>query len=287
MHLWKILTATILVIGGVLIWRNSQPGEGSSDAAPVNLERSDPLTRTLTMGEVLDMASDAREHMSSTLKDYTARFVKQEVDTKGVMSEVTEISMRVQTRLRNDSNDAPMRVYLHFNSPESTKNREVIWASDLYDGQMAVYEPNNILVSWKTLWLDPNGFLAMQGQRYPISEIGLVKLVEKLIERGEKDRDNPDISVTLTREHKFDETPAELIQVTRAKPSGDEEDFSSAEIIFDPEKKLILAYRSFGWAEKEGDPAPLLESYTYHDVKTNVGLSEEDFNPENPEYSFP
>ena len=34
-------------------------------------------------------------------------------------------------------------------------------------------------------------------------------------------------------------------------------------------------------------PAPLLESYTYYDVKLNVGLTEDDFDPANPEYRYP
>ncbi len=67
-----------------------------------------------------------------------------------------------------------------------------------------------------------------------------------------------------------------------------------AEIAYDPERQLILSYRSFGWPANaegitSGDVAelPLLESYNYHDVKTNVGLTEADFDTKNPEYSFP
>jgi hypothetical protein len=50
---------------------------------------------------------------------------------------------------------------------------------------------------------------------------------------------------------------------------------------------LVLMFRSFGWPEKEGDEIPLLESYTYHDVEINVGLTDEDFDPDNPKYNFP
>jgi len=131
--------------------------------------------------------------------------------------------------------------------------------------------------------------LAMQGQRYPISEIGMVKLTEKLIERGEKDRNNPDITVKMVPDESYADEgiDAQLIQVNRAKPSDSPDDFSLAEIVFDPKRQLILSYRSFGWPEQEGDELPLLESYTYRDVKINVGLSEKDFDPTNPEYSFP
>ncbi len=82
--------------------------------------------------------------------------------------------IKVQTRLRGDTEDAPLRVYLRFLSPEAINGREVLWVEDLNDGKMAVHEVG-LLFSLKTLWLDPNGVIAMQGQRYPITQIGLVR----------------------------------------------------------------------------------------------------------------
>jgi hypothetical protein len=61
--------------------------------------------------------------------------------------------------------------------------------------------------------------------------------------------------------------------------------------VLDPSRKLILQYRSFGWEDSESENAnadpPLLESYTYKDVKTNVGLSDIDFDVKNPDYGYP
>ncbi len=108
-----------------------------------------------------------------------------------------------------------------------------------------------------------------------------------MIERGEKDRDNPDIRVTLTEGHRFDDLNTQFIRVHRAKPSGESDDFSLAEIIIDPARQLILSFRSFGWPAVKGDPPPVLESYTYHDVQTNVGLTDADFDTKNPAYNFP
>ena len=275
----------LVVIAGVLIWLSSRrTGLNAANAAPTRVE--DSAENEVTMSDVLEMAVAARQHMAEHLDDYTARFVKQEVDTKGVLGEESELLIKVQTRLRGDTEQAPMRVYLKFQSPDSAKGREVIWGEDLYDGKLAVHEVGLIL-GLKTIWLDPHGMIAMQGQRYPISEIGMVRLVEKLIERGEQDRDNPDIQVTLTEDHKLDDTAAQLIQVRRSKPSGGKDDFSLAEIIIDPQRQLILTYRSFGWPEQAGDDPPLMESYTYYDVKTNVGLTTEDFDTKNPNYNYP
>lgn len=281
------ITTVLAVMSLGVIWRSSQLAVSDTpNAEPTRIDHSKIPDRERTMGEVLEMARAARERMAQSLDDYTARFVKREVDTKGVAGEETEMLMKVQTRLRGDTEEAPMRVYLKFQRPDAVQGREVMWAEDANDGKMAVFE-NYFPLSLKTIWLDPNGYLAMQGQRYPISEIGLVRLVEKLIERGEKDRDNPDIEVTIESDHVFDEVAAELIQVKRKKPGGGEDDFSLAEIVIDPERQLIVSYRSFGWPETADAPAPLLESYQYHDLQINVGLSEADFDTNNPSYAFP
>lgn len=287
-------TAALLVVVLGLVYRNH--GGSSSPVAettPTLDATSSSRTgseadqvREVSMAEVLEMARAARQRLEQDLDDYTARFVKQEMDQNGVVGPETEMQIKVQTRFHGDRTDAPLRVYLRFTAPETVSGREVIWGEDLYDGKMAVHEVG-LLLSLKTLWLDPNGIIAMQGQRYPITQIGLVRLVEQLIERGQKDLDDPDVHVTLKTDHQFDDLPTQLIHVRRAKPSGQPDDFSLAEIVIDPNRQMVLAFRSFGWPAEAGAEAPVLESYAYHDLKTNVGLTREDFETTNPAYSFP
>ncbi|MEM6473909.1 MAG: DUF1571 domain-containing protein, partial [Planctomycetota bacterium] len=80
---------------------------------------------------------------------------------------------------------------------------------------------------------------------------------------------------------------SELIRVKRAKPNDNPDDYSLVEIVFDPERLLILSYRSFGWPEKADGPLLLQESYEYQDLETNVGLTDLDFDVENSSYAFP
>ena len=262
--------------------------KGASDDGEDSQDES--LTRESSIEEVLSLAGEAMSTMESSLTDYSARFLKQERNDSGVLDEATEMSIKVMPRVRNETNDAPMRIYLKFLQPKVNAGREVIWGRDLYDGKMAVHE-TTLLLSWKTIWLDPTGMLAMAGQKFPIYELGLVRLVEQLIERGLKDAGNPDVSVTITKEHSFDGRTCELIQVRRSKPSDDSDDFSLAEVVYDPEQLLILSYRSFGWADSGGagktNELPLLESYEYLDLKTNIGLGESDFDVTNSSYGFP
>ncbi len=274
--------------GGELV--RAEPA-ASQPIAPENIGNAS--VDAPTMADVLAKAESSLEAMRTSLDDYTARFVKQERDPDGKLGEVSEILLRVRTRFAGEKNQSPRRVYMRFISPASVAGREVIWGEGLYDGKMAVHEVG-MLFQLKTIWLDPGGMIAMQGQRFPISEVGLVKLVEKLIERGKQDIDNPDVSIEIIDDATFDGRPAELLRVTHRKPDGTPDDFSSAEIIIDDELQIVVQYRSFGWpkpgstdADSEGDEMPLLESYGYYDLKTNVGLTDADFDTKNPDYSFP
>jgi len=261
----------------------------ASGTAPWSIESSasgkTSMTVASTMDEVLAIAESTLAHMRKNLDGYTATMVKQEM-IDGALTEPTEMAMKLHCRHRGGKVDdsEPMRVYLRFNQPADVNGREVIWAEDLYDGKLVVHEAG--LMGFMTVYLDPTGMIAMRGQRHPISEIGLTKLVQKLIERGEVDRKNPAVTVSITRNLVLDDHQCELIVVTRKQPSGTENDFSRAEICFDKDRQLPLRYTAYGWG-KDGAAPPILESYTYTNIDTTVQLSEADFDPKNPSYRFP
>lgn len=243
-------------------------------------------SRQISMADLLDLAADAYQHAVATVDDYSTRFVQQERDDRGRLGDPTEMAMKVQTKHRGGTLGSPMRVYLRFSSPEAVAGREVIWGEDLRDGKLLVREAG-MLGRVPIPPLDPRGMLAMRNQRHPITEIGLTKLIEKLIQRGEQDREDESIRVDVDETHSFEGREVWLIRIERSQPTNNENDFSRAEIIFDPAVKLVLRYRSFGWPESADASPPLLESYTYHDLLLNVGLTDRDFDPANPDYDFP
>jgi hypothetical protein len=241
-----------------------------------------------SIDEVLQIAEDSLEQFRQNVNDYTATLIKQEA-IDSVVGEPNEILMKVQSKNRDGHVDEsqPMRVYLRFVQPLSVAGREVIWCEDLHDGKMVAHEAG--LMGMLTVRLDPNGMIAMRGQKYPISDIGLANLLKKLIERGQQDLDNPNVSVTITKNIDVDGLKCDLIQVKRSESSGGPNDFSLAEICLDRTRGLPIRYTAYGWPadnQAASDKMPLIESYTYLNIKTNVGLSETDFDPANPDYQF-
>ncbi len=285
----KILAAAILLLVAVAVvfWYATAKPVVTSDAAPTSI-RVDPDVETepATLDDVFRLATEARNEIIRDVDDYTAVFTKQERDAAGVLGESSSTLLKIQTRHRDGEWGTPMRVYMKWLSPDRLAGREVIWGEDIFGGMLRVRE-TGFLSMVPIPPLDPNGMLAMQGQKYPISDIGQTRLIEKLIERGEADRGNPDVSVVIQENVPIDDKSMTLIQVKRDKPGGGEDDFSLAEIVIDNELKWIVRYQSFGWPENGQTEPPLLESIRFDDVELNVGLTDEDFDPKNPEYGYP
>jgi hypothetical protein len=62
--------------------------------------------------------------------------------------------------------------------------------------------------------------------------------------------------------------------------------FHVARIFVDEERPIPLRYEAYSWPREEGQPPLLLEEYTYLDVRLNVGLTDLDFQRNNPAYQF-
>ena len=299
----RLLPAAVAIAVATGLWlfdirekNNAPPPVAPNQPAPPPAKLPTDTDSSITIGDLLAQADRSMAAMRENLSDYTATLVKQQRGDDGNLEPQSRIEMKVQTRLRNDNNDAPKRVYLRFLAPENVAGREVIWGEDLYDGQMAVHE-TSFLLSLQTLWLDPTGMIAMRGQRYPIWEIGLVRLAEKLIDRGGRLRDDPHIRVTLDRNVQFEGQTVRRYRLIRDRPAENrDDDFAAAEVIIDAARDLILQYRSFDWPDDKKDEPhdatqieqlPLIETYTYQNVQTGVGLTDSDFDVKNPAYQFP
>ncbi|TWT95639.1 hypothetical protein Pla100_32800 [Neorhodopirellula pilleata] len=296
-----------MLVSLVAVGSSHEPAHVSgSDHRPVQTDTFEAGERQrVTMSEMLDLAEAALASTIANVDDYTARMIKHEQDRSGVLQPPSESLIKVSTRHRGGKPNSPMKVYLRFDSPDAVKGREVIWIENENDGKMLVREAG-MIGGMMTVPLAPDSFLAMRGQRYPITEIGLTRLLEKLIERGGEDRDSEDVRVFKTEGYPFDGRELTLLEIIRSRPSGREGDFSRAELVLDRQRNVVVSFRSFGWPDAnladanlavpslvgpdltadEAAELPLIESYQYLDLELNVGLSDEDFSTSNPEYTF-
>ena len=204
---------------------------------------------------------------------------------KGVLG--GEVQMEFKIRASREQDGERLRalsVYLKFLEPKSARGREVIWAEGTNSNKLTGHEGG--FLNLLRVELEPTGMLAMMDNKYPITDIGLTKLVEKLIEKGERDRQLGPCEVQIVEDQRVGDRVCRLVQVTHPQPDP-RFDFHIAQIFIDTERLIPLRYAAFMWPKEPGGEPLLEEEYTYLDVKLNVGLTDTDFDPNNPAYNYP
>lgn len=237
------------------------------------------------LDDALATARRGLANMRTNIADYSAIMVKRErVNGQLLKPEYMQVKVRSE-QVKENGQTIPFAIYLKFIKPRASAGREVIWIKGRNDGKMFVHEGSGI-VSLKTFQLDPESWLAMKGQRYPIYEAGMENLIVKLIEKAERDRGAGDCEVSYRTGVKVNGRECDVIQVThpeQRKPY----DFHIAKVYIDKELRIPIRYQAHLWPDAGSKKPKLLEEYTYLNVKLNQGFTDEDFNPKNSQYSFP
>jgi hypothetical protein len=233
----------------------------------------------------LRIAYDGLAHIRNDVRDYTATIVKRErID--GELTEQEFMSAKIRNR-KVDSDGrivVPLSVYLKFLAPKAKKGREVIWVEGANNGKLIGHGTG--VEGFITVYLDPTGYFSMKGNRYPITDIGIETLVDKLIEKGERDRKRDECEVQFYKGAKINGRACTLLQVTHPV-KRDYFDFNVAEIFIDDELNVPVRYAAYQWPTTPGGKPILDEEYTYMNIKLNVGLTDADFDPKNPAYEYP
>ncbi len=236
---------------------------------------------------VLDLARSGLANIRGSINDYTCTLVKRE-RIGGKLLDYEYMFVKVRNRKVVDNTVvAPFSVYMYFLKPTDVKGREVLYVEGRNEGKMVAHEGGTAGKFLPTVWIHPTGIIAMRNQRYPITDLGLENLVLKLIERGEMDKASGrrQAEVALHENAKINGRKCTLLQVKNAEPS-ENLDFHLAQVFIDDELNVPIRYVAYDFPAKAGDPLPVIEEYTYLNLKLNVGLTDRDFDSNNKDYSF-
>ena len=58
------------------------------------------------------------------------------------------------------------------------------------------------------------------------------------------------------------------------------------EIFIDQQMQVPIRYVAYAWPAAQGEKPPVLEEYTYLNLKANPGFKDVDFDKDNPNYNF-
>ncbi|WP_428306302.1 DUF1571 domain-containing protein [Lacipirellula sp.] len=242
--------------------RIAEPAAG----APFDLEQK-PGEHPLM--PALRVAQEGVQHIDADIKDYSAIMYKQErIDGELQEQEVAFVKVRHQ----------PFSVHMFFLSPN--KGRECLYVAGP-NGEKGVLHARDSGFRKKlgVFELDPDGRLAMAGQKYPISKLGIRNLTTELIDVASKDINFGECEVrTLqtTIGTATDKRPVTVIEVVHPTPRKNFR-FHKAQVFIDNELRVPIRYAAYLWPQNPGEEPPLEEAYTYLNLKVNNGFTDADF----------
>jgi hypothetical protein len=210
------------------------------------------------------------------IQDYSATMIKRE-QLNGKLLDYEQYFIKVRHR--------PLSVYLYFLTPAGVRGQEVIYVEGKNNGNMWAHTVGLRDKLVGTVSIAPTGPIAMQNNRYPMTEIGILNLTRRLVEVGEKDSKYGECEVKFLKGAKVNDRICTCIQVVHPVARRNFL-FNIARIFVDDEINVPIRYEAYDWPKEDGGQPQLLEEYTYANLKLNNGFTDADFDIKNPAYKF-
>ena len=107
-----------------------------------------------------------------------------------------------------------------------------------------------------TVSIEPSSAIAMHNQHYPLTELGLLNMVKRLVEVAEQDKKYGECDVKFFKGAKINNRTCTCIQVLHPVPRRNFI-FHEAKIFVDDELNLPIRYESYDWPKTPGGPPEL------------------------------
>jgi len=198
---------------------------------------------------------------------YTAIFHKQE-RIKQNLTERETIFLKFKK---------PFKVYMKW-VKGPFKGRESLYIDGYNDNLIKVHECG--ILGIFTVNLDPKGTLVMNGNRHPVTHSGIENLVQLIKRNWERGVSAGEIDISEKGDESVYGRATKKVEMVFPKKKENSYYCHRVLINFDVETKLPIRVYIYDWNDT------LLESYGYEAITLDAGLTEADFDPNNPEYRF-
>jgi Protein of unknown function (DUF1571) len=288
--LWSLLALPVGLIGAS--WWFTEPLDDRPTGPPEHFADSDippppkpPAEVPLNWPEgvlkgdeakalLLAVTARAADRLSR-VESYTATLRKQEL-MGGKLGPEQTLAMKVRNR--------PFAIYLKFLSPKAGK--EVVYAEGHHDNKVIAHNGDWTRKIVPRLAVAPDSALALADSRHPVTEAGLVHLVNKLLAFRKMDMGDADAQTILDRTTDLDGKVWLRSIHTHTLHDGTRP-FARVEVLYDPVTQYPLRISNYDWPSPgHSGELQLAERYAYDDLKLNAPLTATDFDPANPDYAF-
>lgn len=265
-------------------WTALRPGkvtaqaesDGTSSVALIPGQGDDPRKTTEAAAEedappqvreLITRLDSAREFLHATRR-YAARFTQQ-VYKDGHLLDPEEIDIKVQHK--------PFGVFMEWDKD----GQQALFVEGDNDNKLLVH-PTRGFGRLRKVWiLDPDSGLAMRGSRRPITEIGLLNLVDLLLGFH---REHLLCSKCVAQPAQVGEFGSTQYTLTFDGPHQNPY-YAKTDLWLCNERHVPLRIENYFWTEDER-VGSLLESYHYTDICVDECVVEADFDRNNEAYKF-
>jgi hypothetical protein len=279
---FRVIGAGLVLCGGSFaMGQSARSGDGKPVAgqAPTRTAARPAQTPTIDQSAhplqpAVDLARRAEQQLLK-VRDYSCVMVKRErIDGKLATHESLFLKVRHE----------PFSVYLYCLGPTKPKGQEAIYVAGRNDNLVLAHS-TGIKKLAGTLSLEPTSTRMMEGNLYPLTNIGLLNLTRRLITRETEEMAFGECEVKLFEGAKVDGRLCTCVEIIHPVPRKNFK-FHRTRVFYDNEWQIPLRTENCGWPAQPGSEPPVMEEYTYQKLQLNRGFTDLDFDTRNPAYQY-
>lgn len=203
---------------------------------------------------------------------YSCVFAKKEVVDDHMIEQTIALKVRHN----------PFSVYMYFREPRA--GREVIFVEGKNENRLLVHE-TGLASLIGTLALAPEDPRVRAENRHPITKAGIVRTVEAQMAIWESERQYGETEVRYFEDAKLGEMVCKVVESNHPQPRK-QFAFQTTRLWIDVKTGYPVRLQQYAFPKKQGTKGPLVEDYSFTELKTDVELTDRDFDVENPAYNF-
>jgi hypothetical protein len=169
----------------------------------------------------------------------------------------------------------PFCVYLRWLAPQQFTGQEACYVTGRNNGMMRVHSTGLLGIAG-FVSLDPRDPRAAQNSRHAITEAGIGNLIERYSQRWQLERQLNRTEVHIA-DYTYAQRPCTRVEMIHGDRNAGYYAYRSV-VYFDKEWRLPVRVENYDWPRGGNADGDLLESYSYANLRFNVGLNDAAFN---------
>jgi hypothetical protein len=239
------------------------PGQAAPGAAPAAQAPANPYDMPLRL-----VNEAARTYQQ--VQDYTCTLIQQE-RIKGILQPENVMLMKFRVQ--------PFSVYMRWMAPRQMVGQEVCFVKGRNNDMMRVHATGLLRGAIGFISIHPRDPRVLEHSRHTIEEAGMGNLIAQLQQDWLRGRQtNYNKTQVRLAEFKYDNRPCTRVELIALERSQQFYCYRAL-VYFDQQTHLPVRMECYDWPRQGGPPdGDLIESFSYANLRLNVGLGEADFN---------